>query len=128
MCGICGQFSLEPGPVDFDLWNGLLDGMARRGPDDRGLAHDDHCVLGARRLSIMDRSAAARLPMEAEDGRFRLVFNGELYNFRALRAVLESHGYRFQSTGDSEVVLRALQHWGKSCLARFNGMFALAWY
>src|SRR5690606_39918576 len=101
----------------------------RRGPDDRGLWSDDQsCRLGFRRLSILDLSPAANQPMVVDDNRFALVFNGEVYNFRELRAELEKCGVAFQTRGDTEVVLRALIHWGKDALDRFNGMFALGFY
>lgn len=127
MCGIVGRFSIEPVPDTTDLWDELVDTMWRRGPDDRGLLADERCVLGARRLAVMDPSGAGHLPMRSDCGRYRLAFNGELYNFRDLRAQLERAGHRFRSSGDSEVVLRSLQHWGPAALERFNGMFALAY-
>lgn len=128
MCGICGRFSIERVPFHAQPWDHLVDTMWRRGPDNRGLLGDDRCVLGARRLAVMDPRPDAGLPMQAESGRYWLAFNGELYNFRELRKVLTAFGHRFRSTGDSEVVLRALQHWGTGALDRFNGMFALAFY
>lgn len=103
--------------------------MARRGPDDEGHWTDgQNCALGFRRLSILDLSPAGHQPMFTPDGRYVLVFNGEVYNFRALRAELEERGVRFRSTGDAEVVLHALAEWGLAALDRFNGMFALAFY
>lgn len=103
--------------------------MRRRGPDDVGLWTDErHVALGFRRLAILDLSPAGHQPMETPCGRHVLVFNGEVYNFRELRAELETSGHRFRSTSDTEVVLAALATWGEDALARFNGMFALAWY
>jgi asparagine synthase (glutamine-hydrolysing) len=103
--------------------------MRRRGPDDVGTWTDgEHVALGFRRLAILDLSPAGHQPMETPCGRHVLVFNGEVYNFRELRAELEASGHRFRSTSDTEVVLAALATWGESALARFNGMFALAWY
>jgi asparagine synthase (glutamine-hydrolysing) len=103
--------------------------MARRGPDDAGIWHDnEHCVLGFRRLAILDLSPAGHQPMQTADGRFTLVFNGEVYNFRELRRELEQKGARFRSSGDAEVVLQALAQWGTAALDRFNGMFALGFY
>lgn len=128
MCGICGRFSIEPTPASRALWNDLIDVMWRRGPDDRGLLYDQHCVLGARRLCVMDLSGSGHLPMESACGRFQLAFNGELYNFAELRVQLQAQGHRFRSSGDSEVVLTAFQQWGLQALDRFNGMFALAFY
>jgi asparagine synthase (glutamine-hydrolysing) len=103
--------------------------MKRRGPDDFGLWADEQtCVLGFRRLSILDLSAAGHQPMTTPDGRYTIVYNGEVYNFRELREELERKGIRIRSSGDTEVVLQALAVWGKDALDRFNGMFALALY
>ena len=103
--------------------------MVRRGPDDEGLWSDHaHCAFGFRRLSIQDLSPAGHQPMLSADGRHVIVFNGEVYNFRELRAELQAQGIRFRSSGDTEVVLYALIRWGKQALERFNGMFALAFY
>jgi len=128
MCGICGELHFEPADKDSSLeFERLIDMMARRGPDDRGSWADDTCRLGFRRLAILDLSPAANQPMIA-DGRFALVFNGEVYNFRELRDELERAGESFRTTGDTEVVLRSLIRWGKDALDRFNGMFALGFY
>lgn len=103
--------------------------MERRGPDDRGLWSDEQsCTLGFRRLSILDLSAAGHQPMTTPDGRYTIVYNGEVYNFRELRKELKQKEIRFSSSGDSEVVLQALVLWGKAALERFNGMFALGFY
>jgi asparagine synthase (glutamine-hydrolysing) len=103
--------------------------MARRGPDDEGVWSDGwHCAFAFRRLSILDLSDSARQPMLTHDGRFVLVYNGEVYNFRELRSELVHEGVKFRSTGDTEVVLYALVHWGHRALSRFNGMFALGFY
>lgn len=129
MCGICGEFRFSPtaeaDAVDCDR---LIDLMARRGPDARGYWSDGQiCRLGFRRLSILDLSPAADQPMVAGDN-YSLVFNGEVYNYRELRAALEQRGVSFQTSGDTEVVLQSLIHWGKGALDRFNGMFALGFY
>lgn len=134
MCGICGELEFSPGAGSSeDEFNSLVDMMARRGPDDRGtwMTFPDQqrsCRLGFRRLAILDLSAAANQPMLAGGGRFALVYNGELYNFKKLRSELEQQGVQFYTSGDTEVVLQALIHWGKKALDRFNGMFALGFF
>lgn len=130
MCGICGEFQFASSAwVDNDIEERLAPLMKRRGPDDEGFWSDErYCSLGFRRLSILDLSPAGHQPMFTPDGRYALIFNGELYNFPELKRQLEQSGITFGSTGDTEVVLQALAHWGKVSLARFNGMFALAFY
>ncbi len=130
MCGITGML-VRDGVDDTDRLevDALTALMARRGPDDLGTWDDGAvCALGFRRLALLDLSDAGHQPMATADGRHVLVFNGEIYNHRELRRELESHGCRFRSTSDTEVVLEALARWGRDALARFNGMFALAWY
>ena len=83
-------------------------------------------AFGFRRLSIIDLSPAGHQPMSSHDGRLWIIFNGEIYNYRELRAQLIQHGHRFQTTSDTEVILAAYQQWGDSCVEHFNGMFALA--
>lgn len=103
--------------------------MARRGPDDLGAWTDHrHLILGFRRLAVIDLSAAGHQPMVTPDGRYVLVFNGEVYNYRDLRQELAAEGIRFASSTDSEVVLQALATWGDRALVRFNGIFALGFY
>jgi len=127
MCGIAGElrFDAQPSPANWEIISEL---MYRRGPDDSGAWQDEHCNLVFRRLSILDLSAAGHQPMLSEDGRYILVFNGEVYNFAGLRRQLEQRGVRFRSHSDSEVVLYSLAEWGRDALDRFNGMFALAFY
>jgi len=97
--------------------------LRHRGPDDEGLYAGDHAALGFTRLSIIDL-AGGRQPMTGEDGRFHLVFNGEIYNYRELRKRLSGHAFRTES--DSEVVLHAFEEWGRLCLEQLDGMFAFA--
>lgn len=128
MCGICGELRFEAADRGSDLeFERLIDMMVRRGPDDRGVWFDGACSLGFRRLAILDLSPASNQPMVA-DGRYAIVFNGELYNFRELRAELEQAGDQFRTSGDTEIVLRSLIRWGKGAFDRFNGMFALGFY
>lgn len=130
MCGIAGELQFHDQPARDDRIIAHLSRlMARRGPDDEGVWRDDHHAwLAFRRLAILDLSPAGSQPMLTPDGRYALVFNGEVYNFADLRRELERDGTRFRSTGDAEIVLRALARWGTNALERFNGMFALAFY
>ncbi|GKS98846.1 asparagine synthase (glutamine-hydrolyzing) [Acidovorax sp. SUPP3434] len=102
--------------------------MARRGPDDIGsetMRHGEAIVaLGQRRLAVIDLTSAAHQPMSSHDGRFLLVFNGEIYNYRELREELQALGRSFHSTSDTEVLLQAWGHWGEASLDRLVGMFA----
>lgn len=104
--------------------------IRHRGPDDKGQFVDDQSgiALAAVRLSILDLSPAGHQPMIGADGSSVLVYNGELYNFRSLRAELEGLGHSFASGSDTEVVLRSLEEWGEEALERFCGMFALAFW
>lgn len=130
MCGILGYLRLDT-PVDaatvraFDRARDLL---AHRGPDDAAswASPDGTCLLGHRRLSIIDLSLHGRQPMGNEDGSLLLVFNGEIYNFRELRTWLEGRGHRFRSRSDSEVILHLYEEDGERCVERLDGMFAFA--
>lgn len=129
MCGIAGEFQTGRKRSGAD-WPAIAGLMSRRGPDDEGFwtSDDQLCTMAFRRLSILDLSPAGHQPMLGGSGRFALVFNGEIYNFRELRSELEGRGISFKSTGDTEVVLHALAQWGTKALSRFNGIFALAFY
>ena len=131
MCGLVGALAFSDTPAD-ELEapiRTLTAMMARRGPDDEGHWSDGRrCALGFRRLAILDLSAAGHQPMATADGRHVLVFNGEIYNFRELRAALEQLGEQPRSSGDAEVLLLALRAWGTAALDRLRGMFALACY
>lgn len=126
MCGIIGVWHLDGEPVDPSRAEAMRDALVHRGPDDAGLWTSGPVALGHRRLSIIDLSVAGRMPMASPDGRVQAVFNGEVYNFRALRAELEAKGHGFHSETDSEVVLRSYEAWGTGCFDRFNGMFSVA--
>jgi asparagine synthase (glutamine-hydrolysing) len=127
MCGIFGSLSL--GPRDVALTSSDLDvGLARirhRGPDGTGkwLSQNGQVGLGHVRLSIIDLEAGAQ-PMHSEDGRYTIIYNGEIYNYVELRAELGDGTFRTHS--DTEVVLRAFQRWGADCVLRLRGMFAIA--
>lgn len=104
----------------------MIDAQRHRGPDAAGVWTDGECALGHRRLSIIDLSEAGRQPMPNDDGSLQITFNGEIYNFQALRAELESLGYRFRTRTDTETILHAYEQWGVECLKKLRGMFAFA--
>lgn len=103
-----------------------LRNMAHRGPDDQGMLRIGSALLGHRRLSILDTSSAGHQPFVDAAGRYTIVFNGEIFNHRALRAEMEAHGERFRSGTDTEVLLRAFALYGPACLQKLNGFFAFA--
>ena len=127
MCGICGIVDAYPdGRVDPGVLVRMRDSLAHRGPDDAGVHVAPGVGLGSRRLSILDLSTRGHMPMASDDGRYVLVYNGEIYNYRELRAGLASRGFRFQSGTDTEVLLRLFEADGPSMLDQLNGMFAFA--
>ncbi len=126
MCGICGVVALGR-PAERATVEGMSRRLLHRGPDGSGsYATEEGVALGFRRLAIIDLSEAASQPFSSDDGDLRLVYNGEVYNYRELRRELEAHGHRFRSASDTEVVLRAYEQWGTRCVERFNGMWAFA--
>ncbi|HRY50723.1 MAG TPA: asparagine synthase (glutamine-hydrolyzing) [Candidatus Paceibacterota bacterium] len=126
MCGIAGIFNLNGEPVSPVILRKMTDAIAHRGPDGEGFYTDSFIGLGHRRLAIIDLSPAGHQPMISRDGQVVLSYNGEIYNFQALRLELEAMGHQFRSRTDSEVVLNAWVAWGPACVRRFNGMFAFA--
>lgn len=124
MCGIAGVLNFNREPVDPRALRRMTDSLAHRGPDGEGWYRDKGVGLGHRRLAIIDLSSAGHQPMVTGDDRFALTFNGEIYNFREIRNELEGLGHSFRSRTDSEVVLHAWAHWGDSCIAKFNGIYA----
>jgi len=126
VCGIAGILSRDGSPVPPVVLSRMGDALAHRGPDGSGQLIDGPCGLAHRRLAIIDLSAAGQQPMTTADGRWALSYNGEIYNFRELRAELHARGHRFRSQADSEVLLAALAEWGTDALLRLNGMFAFA--
>lgn len=128
MCGIVGQLNFDQRPVSMSMLQKMTDVIKHRGPDGEGHWVEGNVGLGHRRLSIIDPSPAGHQPMISSDHRYVLTYNGEIYNFKELRAELEAKGYWFCSQTDSEVVLHALSEWGSDALLKFNGMFALAFW
>ncbi|MBP5412036.1 MAG: asparagine synthase (glutamine-hydrolyzing) [Bacteroidales bacterium] len=129
MCGIAGYYSqaLSQKACDVRL---MTQRIAHRGPDAEGSYTHHHVALGQRRLSIIDLSEKANQPMISPCGRYVVVYNGEIYNFRSVRQYLQQHfpSYRWQTQSDTEVVLAAFMYYGEDFVTRLQGMFALAIY
>ena len=126
MCGIFGAVACSADPLpEFPLQD-MSASIRHRGPDADGIARYDHATIGNRRLSILDLSDASNQPLYSADGHIALVQNGEIYNFIELREELSALGAQFATTGDTEVLLRAYEHWGPGFVERLNGMFAIA--
>jgi asparagine synthase (glutamine-hydrolysing) len=128
MCGITGFFAPA---CNLPEWESDLQGAVRalhhRGPDAGGVWVNDGIGLGHRRLSILDLSERGRQPMHSASGRYVMVYNGEVYNFQDVKRELETSGQTFSSSGDSELVLAAIERWGvDAAVRRFIGMFAIA--
>lgn len=134
MCGIAGIVSFQ---TNNELYSSAIDKMAlaiaHRGPDSQGLWKEENCYLAHRRLSIIDLSDAGNQPFISSDGRYILIYNGELYNYKQLKLELQrvEHGsislpFIFRTNTDTEVILASYLKWGKDCLSKFNGMFAFA--
>ncbi|MBP6508135.1 MAG: asparagine synthase (glutamine-hydrolyzing) [Opitutaceae bacterium] len=124
MCGIAGFINTrESADNRHAVVARMCAAMLHRGPDDAGIESKNEATLGMRRLAIFD-PANGHQPMVSQDGRYTLVFNGAIYNFRELRTELEALGHRFRTQCDTEVLLAAYVAWGEGCLARLRGMFA----
>ncbi len=126
MCGIAGVFHFDKEPISHQLISGMTDQMAHRGPDGAGVFIDDFVALGHRRLSILDVSPKGAQPMASHNEEWVVVFNGCIYNFVALRLELQSKGYEFLSTGDTEVICQGLAEYGPKFFEKLDGMFAIA--
>ncbi|MCC7009081.1 MAG: asparagine synthase (glutamine-hydrolyzing) [Acidobacteria bacterium] len=130
MCGISGLYSVDGAPLSPELRAALrtMNGaMAHRGPDGDGFHDAPAAALGHRRLAIIDR-AGGHQPMANEDDSIWVVFNGEIYNHKALRARLEGLGHRYRSSSDTETIVHAYEQFGPSCVDHLDGMFAFAIY
>ena len=124
MCGICGSLHLGGGPVDAGPVRAMLAGMAHRGPDAEGLLEAPGIAAGIRRLAVIDVAGGGQ-PIANEDGTVEVIFNGEIYNYRELRATLEARGHRFRTSSDTETLVHLWEEHGPAMLERLNGMFAL---
>ncbi|MCB1069318.1 MAG: N-acetylglutaminylglutamine amidotransferase [Kiritimatiellae bacterium] len=126
MCGFCGEYKFGSGDASLRRIEAMLPALQRRGPDAGGVFHQGRLALGHRRLKIIDLTEHSQQPMVDSELGLVIVFNGAIYNYRELRSELEEEGYRFFSSGDTEVILKAYHHWGRAALDRLNGMFAFA--
>ncbi len=121
MCGIVAL-------LNYNYAENFLTPLAHRGPDNQGFWRDSHIQMGEARLAIQDVTDKGNQPMVSSDGRYILIFNGEIYNHEKLRDELKDLDYKFNSTSDTETLLYALCHWGKAVLPRLNGIFAFCFY
>jgi asparagine synthase (glutamine-hydrolysing) len=126
MCGIAGEVRFDGRDADVGAVARINEGMHRRGPDGSGVFAMGRVAFGHRRLKILDLSECGAQPMVDSELGLTTVFNGLIYNYREIKQELEGLGYRFFSTTDTEVLLKAFHRWGPACVERFLGMFAFA--
>ncbi|MBX3168063.1 MAG: asparagine synthase (glutamine-hydrolyzing) [Candidatus Eremiobacteraeota bacterium] len=124
MCGIAGVFHTQGQAIERERLERMGGLLAHRGPDAQGIYQEGGLGLVHRRLSIIDLDARSEQPMRVEH--CLLIYNGEIYNYLEIRAVLEGLGHQFRTESDSEVLVRAYLQWGRDCLRHFNGMWAFA--
>ncbi|MCS7189136.1 MAG: asparagine synthetase B, partial [Bacteroidia bacterium] len=124
MCGIAGFW----GEGGEKVGRQMVQLLRHRGPDYQGVWSEGQVTLAHARLSILDLDPRSHQPFFSSDGRYIIVFNGEIYNFQSLRTKLEKLGIVFRTTSDTEVLLYAYQVWGKDCLKHLRGMFAFGIY
>ena len=126
MCGIAGQFNFQRHePVERETIVRMADSIAHRGPDDEGFFITGPVGLGFRRLSIIDL-AGGHQPMSDAEETVWIIFNGEIYNYRELRAELQKKGHQFRTNSDTEVIIHGYKEWGTDVFNHLNGMFGLA--
>ena len=129
MCGIAGIIDFNNLPqINFPILKSMSDVIVHRGPDAEGqwISDDYHCGLAFRRLSIIDLSIAGNQPMTTSDGRFTIVYNGEVYNHISIRNELESRGYKYHSKTDTETIINGYKEFGKEILHKMLGMWGFA--
>ncbi|MDB9975782.1 N-acetylglutaminylglutamine amidotransferase [Candidatus Thioglobus sp.] len=126
MCGICGQLRFDGEIVSTKSLDDMMSKLAKRGPDSKGKWFEGRVGFGHQRLSIIDLSNLGSQPMVDDLLKLTLVFNGTIYNYKALRAQLITKGYVFFSNSDTEVIIKAYHFWGEDCVNRLDGMFAFA--
>jgi len=128
MCGILGRIELSKDTAAFKDLRALTHTLAHRGPDHEAHLIEPPVALGHARLSIIDLDKRSHQPMTDLSGRYTLVFNGEIYNYKELRQECEQLGYRFKTQSDTEVLLVLYLHFGEACLPKLNGFFAFGMY
>src|SRR5215472_8814691 len=126
MCGITGQFNFIRGePIEPETIRRMTATMVHRGPDDEGYFVEGPLGLGFRRLSIIDLTGGHQ-PMSDAEEKVWVILNGEIYNFKELRAELEQCGHVFRTQSDTEAIVHGYKQWGTGVLTRLNGMFGVA--
>ena len=128
MCGIAGWLHYDKTDIAPTVVGGMIEKLHHRGPDWQDVHNEQKISLAHARLSILDLSPAGHQPMMSADGRFVMVYNGEIYNFPEIKKRLVKQGHVFRGTGDSEVILAAFAQWGTDAFAQWNGMFAAAFW
>src|SRR5919206_2977796 len=126
MCGLCGEITFDGSMADTTAVARMVESLVPRGPDGQGAWSAARVAFGHRRLSVIDLSPCGAQPMVDSELGLTAVFNGCVYDYQALRAELEGHGYRFFSTSDTEVILKGYHHWGTDVVSHLHGMFAFA--
>jgi asparagine synthase (glutamine-hydrolysing) len=128
MCGILGKISSNISATNISEFDAALSLMEHRGPNGEGIQRGDKFIFGQRRLSIIDLSDHGKQPMVSDDGMVTITFNGEIYNYKEIKANLIQKGHNFRSSSDTEVLLHAYLEYGIDCINQFIGMFAFAIY
>ncbi len=129
MCGIAGIFKSNGSISQEDkvVLRKMSDILRHRGPDDEGMYEDRYCMMGHRRLAIIDLETGTQ-PIYNEDGSIIIVYNGEIYNYKELRETLLQRGHRFSTKSDTEVIIHGYEEWGEDVFTKLNGMFAISLY
>ena len=128
MCGICGEIRFDGAVIDQYTKDSMMDAISARGPDSSGNYSNKSVFLGHHRLSVIDTTDRSNQPMVDKQLSLIIVFNGVIYNYISLREDLKREGYRFESNGDTEVILKAYHFYGEKCLEKLDGVFAFCIY
>ena len=128
MCGICGEIRFDGAVIDQYTKDSMMDAISARGPDSSGNYSNKSVFLGHHRLSVIDTTHRSNQPMVDKQLSLIIVFNGVIYNYISLREDLKKEGYRFESNGDTEVILKAYHFYGEKCLEKLDGVFAFCIY